>query len=237
MDVRQELISLCTPVMNRLDDLRLTMPLRIIAANESPPVEILILDCGSKDGLQEYMDELMEVTRLVRGNFITYKRIERDYWHTAKAHNMGMMLGQGEYVVDLMADALIHHGYIPNIRDLIDEGCIWGRARHYCGNKWIKKSEFIDAGGYDERMELYGPDDRDLDYRLVLRGGKFGLIEDDLINEIRTPDNKKVANYRVKGSKHELSKQMRQYYDENRQGGVLVANRGKSWGNWDEHLF
>lgn len=231
MDVRKELISLCTPVMNRLDDLRQTMRYRISAANESPPVEIVILDWGSKDGLPEYMDELIEVARLVHGSFITYKRIEKDYWHTSKAHNMGLMTGQGEYVVDLNADAFIQPGYIPRIRELIADGCVWGRATHFCGNKWIKKSEFIDAGGYDERMEVYGPDDRDLDYRLRIRGGKFGSIPDELISEIRTPDDRKVENYRIKGSKHELSKLMRPYYVENISNGVLVANQGVSWGN------
>jgi glycosyltransferase involved in cell wall biosynthesis len=233
MDVCQGLISLCTPIKNRLDDLRLTMILRIRAANESPPVEICILDCGSTDGLSEYMDELIEVVRLVPGSIMTYKRIEREYWHTAKAHNMGMMTGKGDYVVDLNADALIYSGYIEAIRKHIADGCIWGRDNRYRGNKWMKKSEFIDAGGYDERMEVYGPDDRDLDYRLKLRGGKFGLIPDHLISEIYTTDAKKVANYRIEGSKHQLSKMMRPYYEENAANNVLVANAGMEWGQWD----
>jgi hypothetical protein len=232
MDVCKELISLCTPIKNRLDDLRITMPLRIASANESPPVEIAILDCGSKDGLQEYMDELIEIVRLVRGSFITYKRIERDYWHTAKAHNMGMLMGKGEYVVDLMADAKVYPRFVRCIRTLIDDGCIWGRASHFCGNKWVLKQEFIDAGGYDERCELYGPDDKDLDYRLTLRGGKFGLIPDHLISEIYTMDAKKVANYRVKGTKHELSAMMRKYYYQNIDNNVNVANAGVEWGQW-----
>jgi hypothetical protein len=82
-------------------------------------------------------------------------------------------------------------------------------------------------------MEVYGPDDRDLDYRLHIRGGKFGLIPDHLIDEIYTPDDKKVANYRVKGSKHTLSKMMRPYYDENAENKVMVANVGVEWGQWN----
>jgi len=232
MDVCKDLISLCTPIKNRLDDLRFTMALRIASANESPPVEILILDCGSTDGLREYMDELINIAMLKPGSFITYKRIERQYWHTSKAHNMGVMLGKGEYVVDLMADAFIYQGYISSIRSHILDGCIWGRAAHFCGNKWIKKSEFIDAGGYDERMEVYGPDDRDLDYRLTLRGGKFGLIPNGLIDEIYTSDDKKVINYRIKGTKHDLSKTMRKYYEENKANNYLTVNTGKDWGKW-----
>lgn len=232
MDVRKELISLCTPIMNRLDDLRQTMPYRIVAANESPPVEICILDAGSKDGLPEYMDELINIARLSHGNFITYRRIERAHWHTAKAHNMGMMIAKGEYVVDLNADAYILEGFIPAIRKHIANGCIWGRATHFCGNKWIKKSEFIDSGGLDERMEVYGPDDKDFDYRLQLRGGKFGLIPADCIDEIYTSDAKKVANYRVKGTKHMLSRMMRKYYEENKANNYLQVNVGQDWGNW-----
>lgn len=232
MDVGSELISLCTPVKNRLDDLRQTMPLRIRAANECPPVEICILDCGSTDGLQDYMDELMEVARLVPGSNIVYKRIERECWHVAKAYNMAVLMGTGDYILHLNADALIYSGFIPCIRKYITDGYVWGRANHFRGNKWIKKSEFIDAGGFDERFEFYGPEDRDFEYRLQLRGGKFGLIPELMIGEIYTPDAKKVANYRVAASKHTMSKMMRTYYDENCENGVLVANSGVEWGTW-----
>ncbi len=226
------LISLCTAIKNRLDDLRQVMPARIAAANASPPVEIAILDCGSTDGLPEYMDELIDIARLDHGNFITYKRIEREYWHVAKAYNMAVLMGKGEYIFHLMADASISRDCITHIRTLISDGCAWGMANHYCGNKFFSKDELIDAGGFDERFELYGPEDKDLHHRLLLRGSKFGQIPDGMITEIYTPDDKKLENYSIKGTKREFSRAMRIYYQDNIDNEVTVANQGKEWGTW-----
>jgi len=65
-----------------------------------------------------------------------------------------------------------------------------------CGIIFCKKDEFISAGGYDERIEFYGGEDRDLDSRLVRRGTKFGLVPKGLMSVIRTPNSQKIKNYR-----------------------------------------
>lgn len=224
------LISLCTAVMNRLDDLRQVMPSRIAAMNESAPVELLILDWGSTDGLPEYMDELMEIARLPSASFITYKRVEREYWHMARAYNLAMLSSHGDYVVNLSADGYTLPGYIPTVRGLIADGCIWGRADRLRGIVFIARDEFVASGGYDERFELYGPEDRDFDQRMIFRDVKFGLVPPGLLSSIPTPDGKKVANYRIKGNKSQMSRKMRYIYDENTSLGVTAANRGKIWG-------
>src|SRR5512139_2009373 len=117
------LISLCTPVMNRLDDLRRVMPSRIACANESPPVEICILDWSSNDGLQDYMDELIEIARLAPGSSITYRRVDgKRYWHSSKAFNMAGLMGSGEHIIIVGADHGPKQGYIPIVRKLISDG-------------------------------------------------------------------------------------------------------------------
>jgi hypothetical protein len=235
MDVRQTLISLCSPVMNRLDDLRQVMPARIAEANASPPVELCILDCSSIDGLKEYMDELMEVARLVPDNSIKYKRIEGlKYWHMAKGKNAATLMGHGGYLVTMNADDEPKPGFVDAIRDAAKHGNIWGYVDKLCSTIFYRNVEFVAAGGYDERFELYGPEDRDMQYRLRLLYGYEVVLPNCLLRNIYTPDDKKVANYRVIGTKHSLHKMMNEYYLENTMNGVLVANKGKEWGRWTE---
>jgi len=219
--------------MNRLDDLRQAMPARIAEANASPPVELCILDCSSTDGLREYMDELIEIARLVPGSSIVYKRIEgKRYWHMAKARNMSMLMGQGEYLDMIDADNVPQPGYIKALRESIYQGYKWGYVHKLCAIIFCKREEFINSGGYDERFEFYGPEDRDIQWRLRVRNGCEGIIPNDLMKNIYTPDDKKVANYRLPGTKHSFSKEMREYYLENVANNVRVANVGMEWGTW-----
>ncbi len=229
------LISLCTPVMNRLNDFTATMPFKIDAANVSPPVEILVVDYNSSDGLVTYMHNLMDSTVLEGGSFFTYRFYSgKKYYHAAHANNLAMLAGSGEYVVLVPADVYINFYYVPVLRDKIEHGAVWCNTDHKRRSTIaIRKEEFIVAGGYDERMEMYGPDDLDLIERLERRGCKHGSIPDDLIHDIYTSPEKKVANYRLKGMSHkELGKLSLPFYYENRDSKQLVANPGIEWGSW-----
>ena len=227
------LISLCTPVMNRLDDLRQVMPARIAEANASPPVELCILDCSSTDGLQDYMNELVRIARVAADSYITYKRIDGiTYYHQAKGYNAAMMLGGGEYLVTMGADHIPNPGFIDAIREAVFDGHEWGyvdkTAIIYC-----HRDDFIHIGGYDERFEFYGPEDKDIMRRLRMLLGAEAILPRELISNIDTPDSKKVANYRLPGTKHTFSEMMRKYYLENIENNTLVVNMGKELGKWN----
>lgn len=229
------LISLCIPIMNRLDDLMATMPDRIANANSSPPVNICVLDYNSTDGLEGWIIELMNSTVLAHGSSFTYTKYDkRDYFHSTHAYNLAMLSGIGKWVVLTPADVFVKDGYIAVLRQRISEGCQWCNTdRKRRSTIAIEKNEFVKAGGYDERFETYGPDDRDIIERLERRELKRGSIPDHLLDDIFTPAEKKIANYRIKGSHHELGKMLMPYYYENRNSGQLVANQGVNWGSWD----
>ena len=93
----------------------------------------------------------------------------------------------------------------------------------------IHKEEFIDAGGFDERFEFYGPEDKEMVERLHRRGGKCGQYSRSLISAIYTPNEKKIAGYRLKIGKREMHKRMMKYFMENRENKLLVANPD-GWG-------
>jgi hypothetical protein len=117
-------------------------------------------------------------------------------------------------------------------RELISQGCVWARGSHYKGIILCQRAEFEAAGGYDERFEFYGPEDRDLEDRLTRRGAKMGLFCDGMISVMPTPNEKKIANYRLKMGKEAMSRMMRPIYEENKQAGALTVNEGKEWGVW-----
>jgi hypothetical protein len=198
---------------------------KVAARKASPPVEIVTLDYNSTDGIADYA--------LNNGNvYLCYAG--RDYYHAAHANNLAMLLGSGEWVVLVPADIYLKEGYMTALREQIAQGAVWCNTdRKRRSTIAIRKDEFIAAGGYDERMEMYGPDDLDLIKRLERRGCKRGVIPDEFLTEIYTSPEKKVANYRLKGMSHkELGELSIHYYYENVSKGQLVANEDVEWGKF-----
>lgn len=224
-------ISVCIPCMNRAYDLKVALPYIIEAANASPPIEIMILDYNSRDDLSEYIEQVREERLLSIDNTLRYaKYAGRDYYHMAHAWNLVVKSSTGEYICIMGTDIMPHEGYFVAARRLIADGCIWMRGRLLKGVLICQREEFITAGGYDERFEFYGPEDRELDERLTRRGEKFGLLP-NLLRVIPTSKADKIANYRI-ASRFEMKKRMRRIYEENQRNEVLVANKGIEWGQW-----
>jgi glycosyltransferase involved in cell wall biosynthesis len=234
MDVHKDMIiSLCVTCHNRTYDLKKVLPSWIKAANISPPVEILILNYNSPDDLEEYMEE-MKSEYLVEGNSLVHlKYTGRDYFHMAHARNLTVLSTKGEYIVMMCADCPMSESFIVEMRKIVSESKnFWITIRKNEGVIALSKQEFIDAGGYDERFEFYGPEDKDINYRLRLRGLRPVILSIDYIGIILTPNEEKEKNYRLKLSKREMGKLMSPIYFENREKGILVANEGKEWGKW-----
>jgi hypothetical protein len=219
--------------MNRTHDLKVVLPSVIDAANESPPVEIVILDYNSQDDLATYMGKVLTKPNLVDGNFITYRKYTgRDHFHMAHARNLAVLASQGDYIYISCADIKLKLSMVKIIRAEIEKGYAWlHHSDRFVGNICISRQEFIDAGGYDERFEFYGKEDKDLLQRLRRRGAPHAQIPDRLIL-IYTPWPEKLRNYRLPLSRKQMSKRSKAIYQENMEAGVLVANEGKEWGQW-----
>lgn len=215
------MVSFCIPVHNRTYDLKKTMPYLIEGANGNPPVEIVILDYNSPDDLNEYIKDYPQVTY--------YKYTGRNYYHMAHARNLSVKKSSGNIIAIMSADIYPSKDFVPTIRKMIHD-CTWLYDERYKGAIVIHRQEFIDAGGYDERFEFYGPEDRDLEARLKRRGKQSKILPPGLLHVIPTPDEIKVKNYRLKLSKKEMSQQMRPIYEENIRNNVLVANQNCHWG-------
>lgn len=225
------IISFCIPCHKRLYDLRKALPSVIKAANNSPPVEIVIVNYNSGDGLEKYLfDELDEPITI--GNSIRHvKYSDRDYYHNAHARNLCTLWSSGEYFVAAGTDRMLRKEFFNAIRDEIKKGAIWvqpSNKRRFIGVIACQRQEFFDAGGYDERFEFYGSEDKDLWDRLERRGKKFGIYDSSLQSGIKTPKSEKKKNYR-KPVTISISRRQQKIYFKNISDGVLVANKD-GWG-------
>jgi len=225
------LISLCIPCHNRASDLAHTIRNLIRCINNSPPAEIALLDYASTDDTQGIYREHIN-NRLAQGNIPTFHRYDgRDHYHMAHAWNLAVKASSGRYIVIMGADAIPTSQYLVEVRKAIAAGAQWMRGPHYKGIVCVERDLFFRIGGYDERMEWYGCEDRDLEARLWRSGAQFGILPDDLVHTIKTPNSLKVKGYRLKLSKEEMSRRNRRIFEENNRNGVVTVN-GEEWGLW-----
>ena len=234
------IISLCIPCMNRTYNLKQTLPSIIKSANASPPVEITILNYSSTDDLESYLEEINKTEKLVNGNTFNFiKLFDRKYYHSAHARNLTVLASEGEYIIQLDTEAIPSEKFIKYIRERLElEKFVWmceGRIGRYVV---IKRQEFIDTGGYDERFNVYSPEDKDLCLRMHRRGGKFEVFPPNFLSEIPTSNKEKLENldqepHKNKGIwiKRAMFRAMKPYYEENIANGVLVVNK-EGWGKW-----
>ena len=99
--------------MNRLHDLRETLPRNIEDGISYPYVEFVLLDYGSKDGVEEWvMNNLQE--HLESGT-LRYCRTEADYFCPNHSRNVSFKLAQGEIIANVDSDNLIHKGFLRRL--------------------------------------------------------------------------------------------------------------------------
>ena len=211
------------------------MPSLILAASISPPVEIMILDYNSPDDLAQYMKRIIETTIFRNDSKLSYKKYTgADYFYVAHARNLSALASSGEFLILSCADHILDENYFQAIRMLLEEGdCVWLYPhRRGAGMLGCNKKEFIAAGGYDERFELYGKEDKDIALRLERRGEKYKQIPLNLVATIPTPKADKYRNLRPGLSRIQTEKYSKAIYDENIANKVLVANK-KGWGKWE----
>jgi len=216
-----KLFSYCIPIRNRKADLVVALPTVLAAVCLETSVEVVVLDYGSTDGLCNYVWPLTEDWGGLR-----YIRHEAEYYHMAWARNLAMRAGLGRYLISTNADTLLAPSYFQVLKEVaLRTDCDVMRAgKHINGVLAVKRDEFWRSGGFDERFEFYGPEDKDFVARLERRGLSMEYYDPHLLGKIPTPDNVKVEGYRLPLSKREMAKKMHAVYEENKTRGVLVAN-------------
>ena len=239
-----ELISYCIPYKNRRENLLTTLPRLFEAANQSPPIEIILLDYNSDDNLQDYL--LHNTPYLHPPNTFLHPRYTGNpFFNMAHSRNVANKLSSGFYVTQGNVDMLLRKDYFQIMRDTLtlDKSLYFLKKHPTSGGYnscWhpqimvVERKEFIAAGGFDERFEFWGAEDKDLNARLIRRNLKWGLLElTPAFIDITNPKGTKTSNYRLPNLHiKRMSNIQRGIYKQNNLDNVLVANEGQEWGNF-----
>lgn len=195
-DDRPHKISYCTTCKGRLHHLKETLPANLAAEAGNPNVEFVVLDYGSDDGLGDWIRQ--NFAHEIETGRLRYARSEQEYFRMAHAKNMAHRLATGDILCNLDADNFVPQyfskwlgeqfdrephaivttqaiGHLDLIKErtgrvlrglppTMEIGGIGGRIA-------VRKEDFYRLGGYNEKIEGWGPDD----LQFALRACDAGL--------------------------------------------------------------
>lgn len=220
-----KLVSYTLPCHKREADLLTTLPSVIAAANAAPPVEIVVVDYGHPGTLVKAIWGLLP--SCAEGVSLRTIRVEAEHFHMARARNVGIQRAQGQIIVAFLADQFVGLDFFKELRAALQPGTFL---------KWIEtfafwRDDIRAVCGFDERCEFYGPEGKELADRLQRHGVHVVKFPASCgIDQIKTPDSKKLQHYRLPLSKQEMHARGMDVWQENRINEVTVANQGKEWG-------
>ena len=184
-------VSLCTTCMNRLENLKITLP-ENIKSNTYPNTEFVVLDYNGSDGVGDWIKANM-MEHIESGKLMFLRTEEPKFFDMSHSRNVAYKAATGDIVNNIDADTFAKNNFAEFINSLANEQpekAIFAKSRQLLrGRLGFYKKEFIEIlGGYDEGITGYGHDDADLmnrawtlGFRLMpfSRSGDFeGKIED-----------------------------------------------------------
>jgi GT2 family glycosyltransferase len=227
VEERDVTISYTIPCHKREEDFHRALPFVLEATTASPPVEIVVVDYANEH-------DLIGGARSANNNTMRVVRYRgREHYHMAHARNLSIKAATGDFVVISSADICPKADYFAHVRErLVETGAdLLLPDICYVGVIVCRRTVLLDAGGYDERFEFYGSEDKDLNLRLRRRGVKSAPYwACDHLTMFRTTNWDKIKNYRGSLRKGDMMVAGKAILTENVRAGVLVANEGREWG-------
>jgi GT2 family glycosyltransferase len=197
------------------------MPHVVTAVDASPPVEVVVVDYANDRPLGPLLPAQFKVP-VYRG---------REHYHMAHARNIGVRQATGDVIVISSADLIPKPDFFELIRAKFAEGATWlaPPARRLRGVIAVPREELLKAGGFDERFEFYGPEDKELEARLRRRLGA-PTIYMPAMTSIKTSKKRKFQNYSLSTRQeiHDWGKALLKTCNKEK---AMVANEGVEWGS------
>lgn len=229
---REHRIAICTTCMNRLDDLRLTLPDNIAANSDYENLEFVLLDYNSRDGLSNWIQDRFP-RELASGRLRYFHTTEPEFYEMGHSRNLAFALADADLVTNVDADNWALAGFARHLNCLANQVPVrgvfiksWQRMN---GRVAFYKSEWQSLGGYDESFVGYGFDDADLVCRALAQGFTLARFGGEYCRRIHTSSKAKIANLSDKGWR-KTQEANRAQSEHNLRTGRLRANEGQSWG-------
>jgi hypothetical protein len=183
------MIALCTTCKGREQHLKQTLPKNLADNADYPDCKFIVLDYGSPGDVLEYL-RTQHAGAIAAGRLVVYSfpYAAGEPFHMAHAKNMAHRCGMREgadILVNLDADNYTGPGFAAWIASQFQQpniftwaGLIRGQGRRLRGTSGriaVTARAFLLAGGYDEKYDTWGPDDKDFNARLQTLG--FSAVE------------------------------------------------------------
>ncbi|GHT70513.1 hypothetical protein FACS189455_0340 [Bacteroidia bacterium] len=200
-------------------------------------IEFILVDFGSTDGLQEWVRSNFE-NELRNGYLKYYYTEELLSWHASVAKNTAHLLANNEIVVNLDCDnytgsfggRFLMRQFIKNPGNCVVHQYGGDPYDGSFGRIGMRRTQFIEIGGYDEEFEPMLYQDLDLINRLRVKGSPYIFVPDSRYN--RVIRNTKEAGISQTDSKlgwFDMYQINMKRSLENIRNGKLIANHG-NWG-------
>ena len=226
---KQHRISVCTVAMNRVKDIMQTLPLNI-EDSKNYPVEFILLDYGSKDGLKEWIKEnMMEHIELGLLKFYSLVNKVKYFSHT-HSRNLAFKLATGDVITNFDADNYMKDGFLETINIVanhIPKKMVVVKSGRTHGNVSFYKDDFFKLGGYNEELKGRAP----VAYHLQLRALESGFTLGYYKRKRGKVDNgyEITANFESEDYGQVNNENTFRIYM-NIMQGKLVANKGRYYG-------
>ena len=182
-------IVFCTTCKGRLQHIERTLPENI---HNNARAKFVLLDYNSQDGLSAWL-RTHQRGNIDAGRLTVYRYFGEHPFRMAHAKNLAHRLGileGADVLVNLDADNFTGPGFADYIAEKFQssqnpkETYLWanvGRAkrrlpRGCSGRIVVSRHAFTNVGGYDEKYETWGPDDKDFNLRL----GSLGCVGQEI---------------------------------------------------------
>jgi len=250
IDPPEKKISVVTTCMNRLHDLRETLPRNI--EDNYGNVQFVLLDYGSRDSLGEWVRTCMS-DYIEKGRLVYYYCPDTVFFCPNHSRNVSFRLATRGIVVNVDADNYMGEGFLKRInqcasvRDdkllIVSEKFLLPDSNRFMlrGRFALYRDDIYRIGGFDEDLDN-GFSHDDVSFVLRAMSARYSIVRFEskyTENRIETSDDERVRY--VKNKNFDMMKGVNEEIIAAKLcRGIIEANRGKKWGharvqkNWGE---
>lgn len=183
-------ISFITTCKGRLEHLVETLPCLVA----QPGTETILVDYDCPDRAADWTNLNFPAVKVVRVE-------QQPYFNAARARNRGAAAATAPWLCFVDADTLVAPGFAETVLPVLDPGayfqCVHGR-HELVGSVVLPRTVFEAIQGYDEVIEGWGAEDRDLYHRLERLGLRREELAPHLLDTIKHGAELRTRFHRVK---------------------------------------
>lgn len=212
-----------------------TLPINLLNTASYREKEFVILNYGSRDGLDEWVKSEMGQWLGIIQYFHTS---EPEYFWATHAKNLAHKVATGDILCNLDADNFLLPGFAEYLVECFKENVVVSSKSEdisgnhgCCGKIAVRREHFYSVNGYDEDQKWgWGMDDTSFQYRVRRQNSlEVVLCGREWNRAIDHGNEERTKNYPLKDIKesNRLSYELLKKIDESKQ---FVVNQGREWG-------